>query len=117
MDACQSCGARLPSDAKWCPQCYAPVETQAPSDPDPVPPIIQQKTTLTHGRYSRWHKGDTSFGPVGRIVATVVLVVLPTVFFLIIPIGPFGLVGAALWIFVISPMLLRSIWKKTRVVD
>lgn len=52
-----------------------------------------------------------SFGPFGRITATILLCVLPLWWSL-----SYSFVMAIMWAFVIGPMLLRSIWKKTAIV-
>ena len=119
---CPKCGAGLAPDARWCTQCYEKL-----ADPEPEAAEAEAGTpvnvdtpiayTLGQVRWSRTIKSDTSFGLTGRIVATVLLVVLPILLFLVMPTGPFALVGLAMWVFVIGPMLLRSIWKKTRIID
>lgn len=58
--------------------------------------------------YSRWARTDVSFGPVGRIVATVLLAIAPLVFFLL-TVAPFAVV----WLIAVWPILLPAIWKKT----
>jgi len=67
------CGGPLTADLQWCPRCLAPVERTPepfaasivyrlpPREPPPVPV------------YSRWKAGPTSFGAVGRIVMTVLV--------------------------------------------
>ena len=59
---------------------------------------------------SRWRKGTTTFGPVGRVSWTVVVVALPVFVLAFGGIG--GLVFCAVWCGVIAPMALRDIWKK-----
>ncbi len=71
--------------------------------PRPVPPAQQ---------LSRWRKGTTTFGPVGRIGWTVPIVLLP------IFVGMFGGIGGivfvGIWVFVIAPMALKDLWKADR---
>lgn len=59
--------------------------------------------------YSRWRGGSTSFGPIGRIVATL----------LVVGIGVGLLVGDALsgiaWLVIAGPLALPSIWKRERI--
>ena len=50
-----------------------------------------------------------TFGPVGRVVATV-LVVLP-LWWLVFGAGVFGIVGAALWVVGVLPRALADIWR------
>lgn len=61
---------------------------------------------------TRWRKTATTFGPVGRIIATIGLVV-PFVLFVVIGIftGGFTIAGAVIWGFVIMPWGLRDTWK------
>jgi hypothetical protein len=61
---------------------------------------------------TRWRKTATTFGPVGRVLATFGLV-LPFIFFVVIGIftGGFTIAGAVIWGFVIMPWGLRDTWK------
>ena len=91
--------------AEWCPQCLAKVEpkrTFAPADAFLGPPPPKA--------YSRTVKTSVSYGPIGRLVATLLLVVLP-VGFLLTYAFPFGIV----YLVAAGPLLLQSIWKKTPV--
>ena len=59
---------------------------------------------------SRWAKGTTTFGPVGRISWTFVIVALPIFVFVF---GGFaGILFVAAWCGIVAPMALRDIWKK-----
>jgi hypothetical protein len=122
MANCDNCGAALSADADWCGQCYAvrqraaasasasaastgtsimsPARTVAAKAP--APPTVK----------TRWRKTGTTFGPLGRVLATIGLVV-PFVFFVVIGVltGGFTLVGAVIWGFVIMPWGLRDTWK------
>ena len=63
----------------------APAASLTPSAPKPKP--------------SRWAKSDTTFGPLGRIVATIGMVV-PFIFFVaagLLTIDPFVLIGGVIW--------------------
>jgi hypothetical protein len=59
--------------------------------------------------YSRWRGGSTSFGPLGRIVATV----------LVVGIGVGALfadpLSGIIWLVIAGPLALPSIWKRERV--
>lgn len=59
---------------------------------------------------SRWRRSDVTFGPFGRVAATLLLCVLP-----ILWAAGYSPVMLIIWTFVVSPLLLRSIWKKARV--
>lgn len=122
MDNCPTCGASLPANATWCGQCFAPraagnlpATARFPGMPGaatvqstPLPPPVVR---------SRWRKTQTTFGPVGRVIATVCLIVP----FLIMLIGGiigdfFALGGAAIWLVVILPWGMRDVWKAGQVV-
>ena len=56
----------------------------------------------------RWAKSEVSFGPVGRVLCTLLLVAVG-VWFLTVSI--FGLIGAGLWWLVVTPWALRDLWR------
>jgi hypothetical protein len=61
---------------------------------------------------TRWRKTPTTFGPLGRVLFTLALVLpVPLVVFWAVISGGFGAAGAVIWIFIIMPMGLRDIWK------
>ena len=93
---CRSCGAALRPDLEWCGTCYARVTTFA-ARPALHEPGSYVGTPMPDVRTSRWRAGPTTWGPVGRLVATGLLL-------LIFP-----------WWAIVLP--LRSIWRKTRVVE
>ena len=67
-----------------------------------LPPVV---------RRTRWRKTPTTFGPVGRLLLTLALLVpLPPMV-----IGgladPFVWGGAGFWLVVVMPLALRDIWK------
>jgi hypothetical protein len=72
---CRKCGKPLLPDLAWCPQCYEPVTQFAARAPlhhgDFVGSPIQTGGHIPH--WSRWEKSATTFGPVGRVVATMLL--------------------------------------------
>lgn len=107
-DRCLSCGATLGKAAEWCPQCYAPVETQEPEPTFAAPDAFIGPRMQVD--YSRSAKTDVSYGRVGRIVWTFLLVVLPLLF-LFWTVFPFGIV----YLVAACPILLPAIWKKTPV--
>jgi hypothetical protein len=63
--------------------------------------------------YSRWRASAVTFGPVGRLVATS-LVLLPVVYGIFV--NAMFLLAAALWIFLL-PTALRDIWIGVRTGD
>jgi len=116
-------------DAAWCTQCFqlrssaAPASTavltpagataRMPGLTRPVPAAAPPPPQIQR---SRWRKTQTTFGPVGRVVATVLLVIP----FLVMLVGGligdfFALGGAAIWLIVIMPWGLRDVWKAGQV--
>ena len=103
--ACDACGASVRAEDEWCPRCLTPREAARRI----VPPDAYGGPLI--GReHSRAVKTDISYGLWGRIVATVLLCVVPVVVCLVyfFPI-------AFIWIVFAWPLLLRSIWKKAPV--
>ena len=122
MDRCPACGAVLAAGVNWCGQCFAAVGSTAavtssgaglpgawagPATGDARPQPLMRTT--------RWAKTDTTFGPAGRVIATVGLLVP----FAVMVVGgitdPFVWGGAAVWGVVIMPWGLRDVWKAGRV--
>lgn len=116
-DRCSSCTAVLPAAAAVCTQCWTPVPGAGPSavapagpngfaaaPPRVVPPDPRQ--------YSRTKAGVTSFGLFGRIVITLLALLMLGFFALNLP---FGALGMGLWVFVVLPMLMRDVWKRERI--
>ena len=72
---CRNCGKALLPDLPWCPQCYEPLTQFAARAPlhhgDFVGSPIPTGGHIPH--WSRWEKSATTFGPVGRVVATMLL--------------------------------------------
>src|SRR5436190_7302305 len=72
---CRACGAELSPEVRWCTRCYEPVQELSPRaaihDRDFVGVPIHERGNIP--RWTRWEKTATTFGPWGRIVATVVL--------------------------------------------
>jgi hypothetical protein len=123
---CENCGAVLAADADWCGQCYAIRPPASPVVPASRPVSVGGGTSIMSPTRTvdaqhvvtptvvktRWRKTATTFGPVGRVLATIGLV-LPFIFFVVIGIftGGFTIAGAVIWGFVIMPWGLRDTWK------
>jgi anti-sigma factor RsiW len=115
MEACYACGASVSADSEWCGQCYAPrgrassapTGIMAPTRHVPAPATLPPQVIRT-----RWRKTTTTFGPVGRVLATVGLVV-PFLFFVVAGIltGGMTIFGAGIWGFVVMPWGLRDVWR------
>lgn len=124
VEPCHACGASVSTAAEWCGQCYAPrdraatglMATPPGSIMAPTRPVPAAATLPPQVIRSRWRKTKTTFGPVGRIIATVGLI-LPFIFFVVIGIltGGFTIFGAVIWGFIIMPWGLRDVWKAGQV--
>jgi hypothetical protein len=121
--ACRACGAPLPGDVRWCLRCYTPVRELTPREPQLPPVSNPEEPPATINRsplwglpppvYSRWRAGPTTFGPVGRITITVlVLVAFP--WGAIVALNPFQL-WYALGYTIFATYVLRSTWRRDRV--
>ena len=108
---CPLCGARTILTSAFCSQCHEPFDDFAPEDEEPQAPIEEHPEVpmVVNYRYSRWRKGATTFGPLGRVTASIVCVAPCAWFFQTLP--PIGIV----WIVTVWPVALGSIWKRTRV--
>ena len=99
---CASCGAGLRPGMTWCGQCFAPTEAPAPGVPAPPPAAPVQL-------YSRWQGGPTSFGPVGRVLLTLLLLAFEYWLY------RFNLLGFAITTVLVVPLVLRDVWKRSAV--
>lgn len=75
-------------------------------------PADGTEAKVTLGKASRWAKSDTTFGPVGRVVSSIGLLV-PFVFLVaagVFTFDPFVLGGAGVWA-VLMVMGLRQVWQ------
>jgi hypothetical protein len=55
---------------------------------------------------SRWAKSDVSFGPVGRMVGTGVLLAVGGWLLVV------NLIGAGVWCLVVVPWAMRDLWRR-----
>ena len=95
---------------------FAPAK-EVPSTP-PQPESLgrgslmpRPEPALVLGKPSRWAKSDTTFGPVGRLVCTLALLIPFTflVFAGVLTFDPFVLGGAGIWA-ALMVMGLRQTW-------
>jgi hypothetical protein len=117
MDRCSVCGATLAAGVQWCGQCFsaaapAPAPASVGTWAGPAPAAARPQPVM---RRTRWAKTDTTFGPIGRVVATVGLVVPLGVMIVGGVTDPFVWGGAAVWGAVIMPWGLRDVWKAGQV--
>jgi hypothetical protein len=120
VEFCASCGASVSAAAGWCGQCYAPrsgATGVAPAGSIMGPARAVPVATLPPNVIrTRWRKTKTTFGPLGRLLATIALV-LPFAFFVVIGVltGGLTIFGAVIWGFVIMPWGLRDVWRAGQV--
>jgi len=94
----------------WCLRCYEPIRQLTPRDPG-TPTITLLRDPNEDAERSRWRAGVNTFGPVGRIVTTLLVIAFApwtTNAVALIVLWPIYLVGAAI--------VLRATWKKDDVV-
>ena len=94
----------------------------APAAAPPSPPVVPNRAAMVPPaalkptgptpKPSRFAKSDTTFGPAGRVIATIAMIV-PLVFFVatgILTFDPFVLIGAGIWIGLMV-VGLRQVWQ------
>lgn len=134
MKTCPNCRANVADDLAWCNQCYASLAR--PAEAAPTPPTDDRPLWVrtgaptarieTHTEFSRWRGGATSFGPVGRILLTIGVLILLAVGYpilrgLIFAFGGVDVPGAGFMVMyavVAVPAgfyLLSRVWKRERV--
>jgi hypothetical protein len=77
---CPSCNGIVADGVTWCGQCFASVPAEEPTTVTGLqarlrpqaPPV---KDVIEPQRFSRWGSSDTSFGPAGRILLSIGLVI------------------------------------------
>jgi hypothetical protein len=109
---CRQCGTALPPSVRRCLRCLEPVREMSPrpsAEGSYVGPMQQEV------RYSRWRAGPLTFGPLGRVAITVVVVLVG----LSTMVGGFN--PAWLWFLggymVAATLILKQTWKKVRIPD
>ncbi len=81
--------------------------TMAPTRPMPAKATLPPQVVKT-----RWRKTQTTFGPIGRVLCTLGLVIVFVVLVVAaILTGGLGVFGACLWGFVVMPWALRDVWR------
>lgn len=110
---CRVCGQPLTGDVRWCLRCYEPSRELTPRAAVWQPGEFVDNPVHAGGpipHWSRWEGSSTTFGPLGRIVAT-------ALFLLTIPLA--ASVGAFLYLLflpVTAYALLPAIWAKGYVI-
>jgi hypothetical protein len=132
MRTCPRCGARVANELEWCNQCYEALPTDgAVSAPDAERPLLVRSNVRRPDveiapEYSRWRGGATSFGPIGRVLLTLGVLVLLVVGYPVLRGLVFTVVGidvpgggfVVMYVCVAIPAgayLLSRVWKRERV--
>ena len=96
------------ASVRWCGQCYAPVVELTPREPVHRGDFVDRNHGVEH-RWSRWRRSAATFGPLGRVVWSVLVVgSLAWAFFTVFFVAWFCLLG-------IGIVVLRDIWQPARV--
>jgi hypothetical protein len=136
MRTCPTCGAHVVDDLEWCNQCYSelPAVQTPPAGTADTPaerPLwvrsnIGQPDVKITPEFSRWRGGATSFGPVGRIMLTLGVIMMlivgyPLLRGLIYAVGGIDIPGAGLVVLYTCVALpggaymLNRVWKPERI--
>lgn len=110
----------MSAGAQWCSQCFA-LPAPAPSTA-PVPSSgFRTVATTAVGqtpvvmRTTRWGKTQTTFGPVGRLVATVATLLPLAVMTVGGFVDMFAWGGALVYLVIIVPWAMRETWQAGRI--
>jgi hypothetical protein len=101
--SCLGCGTPTARDG-WCPRCL----TAAPVEPTPARVAASEMVVTKTGRHT--DKTSVSFGPLGRVLWTVAVVV-PPIPILWVTLGLAGWGFAGLWWGVVTPWAMRDLWR------
>lgn len=135
MRTCPSCGARVADDLEWCNQCYsalpavqATVETVTAEGERPLwtRAHVGNPQVKIESEFSRWRGGATSFGPFGRALLTLGVIVMlivgyPILRGLIFTVIGMDIPGSGLILLYAvaaipgSVYLLTRVWKRERI--
>jgi hypothetical protein len=126
---CPSCDAHVADELEWCNQCYEALPATSPPAAEPslrVRSSIGRPDVKLAPEFSRWRGGATSFGPVGRVLLTLGVMLLLLVGYPVLRGLVFTVVGidvpgggfVVMYICVAIPSgvyLLSRVWKRERV--
>jgi hypothetical protein len=137
MRTCPTCGAHVVEDLEWCNQCYSaltaappPAEALVVETPAERPLWIRsnvgQPDVKIAPEFSRWRGGATSFGPIGRVMLTLGVIVMlivgyPLLRGLIYAVGGMDIPGTGLVVLYACVALpggaymLNRVWKPERI--
>ena len=139
MRTCPSCGAHVVDDLEWCNQCYSalpavqeqPTTTVLDAPDNANRPLwvrsnMGQPEVKITPEFSRWRGGATSFGPVGRALLTLGVIVMlivgyPLLRGLIYAVGGMDIPGVGLVVLYACAAIpggvymLNRVWKPERI--
>jgi len=134
MRTCASCGARVADDLEWCNQCYSalpavetPAHTVAAEGERPLwtRAHIGNPPVKIEPEFSRWRGGATSFGPFGRALLTLGVIVMLIVGYPILRGLIFTVIGmdtgsGLIFLYAVAAIpgavyLLARVWKRERI--
>lgn len=93
---------------RWCGLCQQPVLELSPRDPVHIGNYVG--ALRVESRHSRWRSSPTTFGPVGRVLATLaVLLMGPWT-----AISVFTILYVPVWI-MLAIIILRQVWQRQKV--
>lgn len=111
---CPACGATARAGAAWCGMCHQrfdePPQVTASMTTVPLQRAVPQRSAVVQPAYSRWRSTTSTFGPLGRVLWT--LAVLLVAGLAVFSRDPFAIGG---WCLIAAPLILRSVWAKGRV--
>jgi len=102
----------MSAGAQWCGQCFAP--------PTPTPVGFRSQAPAATAaaarvmRTTRWGKTQTTFGPVGRVIATLATLLPLTVMVVGGFVDPLAWGGALVYLVAIVPQAMRHTWQAGR---
>lgn len=103
---CPACRRALDEPGPGCSFCPPP-PAKSFGCQGAIAPVLAPRTG------SRWEKSTVTFGPFGRIMMTI-LVLLPIPFLVVGAATGFAIMGLGIWLFLALPLALRDIWRTTR---
>ena len=121
---CTQCTSVLTPGAAWCGLCLRPIQAAAVAPVDSLFDPARGPVDRAAGEFrtsapaakadlfseSRWRSSSVTFGPVGRIIMTILLFLPYGLFMMSLP---FGVVGMIVWTGLLIPGL-RDVWRRDR---
>lgn len=111
---CDRCGAISPVGADWCGQCHVRFDASPELSPGARSRLasISPATVAAPQKFSRWKASETSFGPIGKLAITVVVLAVAGWLVVVANLDP---LPAIVWCGLFAPWILRDLWRRHRV--